>query len=131
MSDSGMHTVRRKPVDENICPVCGGPRNFTSPLTIHDGAAYYQGAALSLSPTEAMYLGVLLKHPRQVVSKESMYIQLYAHLPDCDQPKEKIMDVFMCKLRQKLKKAGVPITIDTYWGRGWLLKETHNVPSAA
>jgi DNA-binding response OmpR family regulator len=131
MSDAGAHALSRRKLADHLCPVCGGPRNFTSPIVFHNEEAYWQGARLKLSPTEAQYLKVLSDRPRTVVSKESMYILLYAHLPDCDQPAEKIMDVYMCKLRKRLKQAGVPIVIETYWGRGWLLREADDVPSAA
>lgn len=42
----------------------------------------------------------------------------------------KIIDVFICKIRTKLSKAGLPTIISTVWGRGYSLKDTgHETPA--
>ena len=41
-----------------------------------------------------------------------------------DEPRPKIIDVFMCKLRRKLADAGASgVVIDTIWGQGYILRE--------
>lgn len=52
-----------------------------------------------------------------VVSKESFLDHLYGGM---DEPEMKIIDVFICKLRKKIEKAGArsPL-IQTVWGRGY------------
>ena len=52
-----------------------------------------------------------------VVSKESFLNHLYG---GTDEPEMKIIDVFICKLRKKIKKAEArsPL-IQTVWGRGY------------
>jgi two-component system cell cycle response regulator CtrA len=41
-----------------------------------------------------------------------------------DEPEQKIIDVFMCKLRKKLANAsGGKDYIETVWGRGYVLRQ--------
>jgi two-component system cell cycle response regulator CtrA len=43
-----------------------------------------------------------------------------------DEPEEKIIDVFMCKIRRKLQDILGPVGreyIETIWGRGYVLRE--------
>ena len=43
---------------------------------------------------------------------------------DTDEPDDKIIDVFVCKLRKKLSAAGVEgAEIATKWGKGFALEE--------
>ncbi len=43
-----------------------------------------------------------------------------------DEPKLKIIDVFICKLRKKLANASKGRNfIETVWGRGYVLHELH------
>jgi two-component system cell cycle response regulator CtrA len=74
---------------------------------------------LNLTPTEQVILGVLMKnaHPR----KSTFMTALYSHLHDDERAEEKIVDVFICKMRPKLKPHG--IVIETAWGEGYWLNE--------
>jgi len=55
------------------------------------------------------------------VSKESFLSQIYGGM---DEPEIKIIDVFLCKIRQKIKKiTGDESYIHTVWGRGYTLEE--------
>lgn len=58
----------------------------------------------------------LLLRPNIVVTKDQLYRALYL---DRDEVELKIVDVFICKLRKKLK--ALDIKIDTTWGRGYSL----------
>jgi two-component system, cell cycle response regulator CtrA len=40
-----------------------------------------------------------------------------------DEPEVKIIDVFVCKLRKKLARAGADGIIGTIWGRGYMIRE--------
>lgn len=51
-----------------------------------------------------------------VMTSERAMLALYSDNPD-DPPDEKIIDVFVCKIRKKLEPFGVEIK--THWGRGW------------
>ncbi len=70
----------------------------------------------SLTPQENRLLGALLKMP--TVSKSAAMLALYSDRIS-DVPDQKIIDVFVCKLRAKLKP--YEIIIDTVWGVGYSL----------
>ena len=53
-----------------------------------------------------------------VVHRERLLTALYGVLEQ-DMPDQKILDVFVCKLRRKLTVAESGVTIETVWGRGW------------
>lgn len=55
---------------------------------------------------------------RDVASKSAIMQALYSDRADED-PEIKIIDVFVCKLRRKVKPFGVKI--ETVWGRGYSL----------
>src|SRR5262249_30688569 len=55
------------------------------------------------------------------LSKENFLSYLYGGI---DEPQQKILDVFICKLRKKLKGAsGGKDYITTVWGRGYMLSD--------
>lgn len=71
-----------------------------------------------LSSKEEMVLGCLLQRPE--ASKDAVMLALYGNDPSGDkEPEIKIVDVFICKIRAKLKPFG--IKIGTHWGRGYFL----------
>jgi two-component system cell cycle response regulator CtrA len=53
---------------------------------------------------------------RELATKETLMAALYSNRPD-NEPEMKIIDVFICKLRHKVKHYGVEIR--THWGQGW------------
>ncbi|CAM5764651.1 winged helix-turn-helix domain-containing protein [Bosea minatitlanensis] len=71
---------------------------------------------LGLSQTEARLFGALMRRP--VWSREQLMVALYSHRPD-EPPEIKIVDVFICKIRRKLKPLG--IEIENLWGQGYRL----------
>ena len=55
------------------------------------------------------------------LSKEMLLNHLYG---GTDEPKQKIIDVFVCKLRKKLAQATRgEHYIETVWGRGYVLRD--------
>ncbi len=75
---------------------------------------------LGLTPAEGVVLTLLMR--RDIVSKAQMMAALYAGRPDGgEEVGVKITDVFICKLRRKLKGFGV--SIDTVWAIGWRMKQ--------
>src|SRR5258707_12645367 len=55
------------------------------------------------------------------LTKEMFLNHLYGEM---DEPQQKIIDVFVCKLRNKLAQAtGGEHYIETVWGRGYVLRE--------
>lgn len=73
-----------------------------------------------LTGQESRVFGVLVN--REFATKEAIMAGLYGDRPD-DEAEIKIVDVFICKIRQKLKPFG--ITITTLWGRGYALPPQH------
>lgn len=69
---------------------------------------------LALTTHEAALVAALLRAPE--MSKDRLLTALYGHLPDAA-PEVKIIDVFVCKARKKLKP--FHIVIETIWGRGY------------
>ena len=55
-----------------------------------------------------------------VLTKEAFLNHLYGGM---DEPEVKIIDVFVCKLRKKLARAGADGIIGTIWGRGYMIRE--------
>jgi two-component system cell cycle response regulator CtrA len=68
-----------------------------------------------LSRQEAALFGLLMKNP--LVSKEFAIRALYLHQQD--EAEIKIIDVFVCKIRAKLKPWN--IEIGTQWGQGYFI----------
>lgn len=74
-----------------------------------------------LTKAESEILDLLLYHRGKVVLKATFYDLLYQLRPDTEQPAEKIIDVFICKLRQKLRANSGP-EIHTSWGQGYYIE---------
>lgn len=91
-----------------------------------------------LTAKETRVLGVLMA--RDIATREAIMLGLYAGR-STDEAEIKIVDVFVCKMRRKLKPFG--IDIKTKWGMGFfletaqkrqikdimLIRLTHTVPS--
>lgn len=69
-----------------------------------------------LTASETRVFGHLLA--RDLATKDSLMAALYCAGAD-DEPDIKIVDVFVCKLRKKIKPFG--LEIDTLWGQGYRL----------
>lgn len=72
-----------------------------------------------LTVSEAAILRRLALRPGWIVSKGSIHDSLYGLADPFDAPSVKIIDVYVCKLRQKL--AGTGLVVSTHWGRGYSL----------
>lgn len=72
---------------------------------------------LGLTGQEAKLFGVFLA--REAVTKRLAMDVLYGNKPDGDAAEDKIIDVFVCKLRAKLKPFG--LEIGTNWGQGYFM----------
>jgi two-component system, cell cycle response regulator CtrA len=79
------------------------------------------GRSLNLTGKEFAVLELLTLRRRSVVRKDAMLSQLYSI--DEAEPDQKIIDVFICKLRKKLAAVGAPHLISTVWGVGYRLEE--------
>lgn len=71
-----------------------------------------------LTEKEARFVSALMRSKTGAMSKEALMTALYGLEPDVE---EKIIDVWACKLRKKLKTLGVAVEIETVWGQGYRL----------
>ncbi len=79
------------------------------------------GTSVHLTLKEYQMLELLSLRKGVTLSKEMFLNHLYGGM---DEPEQKIIDVFMCKLRKKLANAsGGKEYIETVWGRGYMLRE--------
>ena len=74
---------------------------------------------ITLTSKEYAIIELLTRRKGSVLTKKMFLSHLYDGLP---QPKIKIIDVFICKLRNKLKKAAGVDYIKTVWGRGYMIQ---------
>ncbi len=88
--------------------------------------ALVEGESLPLTGKEFRIVEFLALRKGSVLSKTAFLSQLYSI--DEAEPDQKIIDVFICKLRRKLEIAGARgVSIDTVWGQGYILRETEAV----
>jgi two-component system cell cycle response regulator CtrA len=80
------------------------------------------GARVHLTLKEYQILELLCLRKGVTLSKEILLTHLYGGL---DEPEIKIIDVFICKLRKKLGTLSDKTSIETIWGRGYVLHEPH------
>ena len=91
-----------------------------------------------LSPAEERILAALMG--RSVLSKEQLLTITRPDLADANVPEIAMVEVFVCRIRKKLKPFGINVT--THWGRGYgltwemkvavraLVEQTDGGPSA-
>jgi two-component system cell cycle response regulator CtrA len=82
------------------------------------------GNPVHLTGKEYAILELMVLRKGMVLTKEAFLNHLYGGM---DEPEQKIIDVFVCKLRKKLAQAGADNLVSTIWGRGYMVRE----PSAA
>ncbi len=89
-------------------------------LDIEQHEVVANGSRIALSAKEFDILQMLMLRKNMILTKEMILSHLYGGM---DEPEIKIIDVFICKIRGKLKKAGMPDVIGTVWGRGYIVRD--------
>ena len=90
-------------------------------IDLHRKVVNIAGKNVALTKKEYEIANLLGVRRGAVLSKASFINHLYG---DRDEPESKIVDVFVCKLRHKLEKAGLKgAAIETVWGQGYKLVE--------
>ncbi len=79
-----------------------------------------RGMRVHLTGKEYQMLELLSLRKGTTLTKEMFLNHLYGGM---DEPELKIIDVFICKLRKKLKAAADDHHIETVWGRGYVLRD--------
>lgn len=101
------------------CPTCGRDLHDAAYNVDQDaGIIVGNGRFAQLTIHEFELYQTLAERPGRVVSKETLMTALYRI--ESDEPAQKIIDVFICNIRRKLKPLG--IAIGTSWGRGYRLE---------
>jgi two-component system cell cycle response regulator CtrA len=122
-----------KPFDRNelvarIQAVVRRSKGFSQPslrvgdlqLNLDSHEVLVKGNPVQLTGKEYAILELLTLRKGMILTKEAFLNHLYGGM---DEPEMKIIDVFICKLRKKLKAAGAPDMIGTVWGRGYMMRE--------
>lgn len=78
-----------------------------------------RGVPVHFTGKEYQMLELLSLRKGMTLSKEAFLNHIYGGR---DEPELKIIDVFICKLRKKLRAAGADC-VETVWGRGYVLRD--------
>ncbi len=90
-------------------------------LNLDDHIVTVDDQPVHLTPKEYAILELLSLRKGMALTKEMFLNHLYGGR---DERKFKIIDVFLCKVRQKLARAtGGEHYIETVWGSGWMLRD--------
>jgi two-component system, cell cycle response regulator CtrA len=79
-----------------------------------------EGQPLKVTAKEYGILELLALRRGTTLSKEVFLDHLYGGI---DEPEQKIIDVFICKLRKKIQALSGEPGIETVWGQGYVLRE--------
>ncbi len=91
-------------------------------LDLNARSVTIDGEPLHVTQKEYGILELLSLRKGMTLTKETFLDHLYGGM---DEPEQKIIDVFICKLRKKIQAmTGEPHNIETVWGRGYMLKES-------
>ncbi len=97
-------------------------------VSLEAHSAEVGGRPLRLTCKEFGILELLSLRKGTTLTKRTFLNHLYDSL---DEPYDKIIDVFICKLRKKLATAtGGDNYIETTWGRGYMLRDPDDEPDA-
>ena len=89
-------------------------------INLDSKLAYLNNKNVGLTNKEYAILEILALKQGKPVPKDYLLNQLYGGI---DEPEPKIIDVFVCKLRNKLKKITNKNYIGTIWGQGYVLAD--------
>ena len=93
-------------------------------INIENKEVFSDNIPIHLTSKEYAILELLILRRGMILTKEMFLNHLYGGL---DEPEIKIIDVFICKLRKKLRLSQASLSIDTVWGRGYMIKNTPNI----
>ncbi|CAI3938716.1 DNA-binding response regulator [Commensalibacter communis] len=90
-------------------------------INLETREVFVNGKPVNLTGKEYAILEMLVLRRDVLISKITILNDLYAG--SSDEPDMKIIDVFVCKLRKKLQKAGAGDLISTMWGQGYIFRQ--------
>ncbi len=113
------------------CPTCGQPCSPTTQDSHESQAAAIRSLFLQrgveVTKGEARFLAVLRGRNRPVARTHIMDL-LYGFRADGECPEEKILDVWVCKIKPKIEKSKLPWKLVTHYGLGYELREGQTKP---
>jgi two-component system cell cycle response regulator CtrA len=90
-------------------------------LNQHSHCVNFAGSPVDLTRKEFAILELMMLRKGMSLSKSAFLDHLYGGI---DEPDAKIIDVFICKLRKKLARAGCDEDlIQTMWGCGYMMRD--------
>lgn len=119
-----IHAVIRRSHRQSPSVICVG----RLAVNTDDKTASVDGDRFEVTPKEFAILELLSERKGTAVTKEIFLSHLYCGM---DEPEFKIIDVFICKLRRKLREASGENYIHTVWGSGYMLCEPETLDLAA
>jgi len=87
-------------------------------LDLNARCVYVNDKKIKITRKEYQILELLAMNRGKVVLKERIFNHLYDYNSI---PNQKIIDVYVCKLRSKLQKAKAEQIISTVWGQGYII----------
>lgn len=123
MSDSNLGNQTVVSADQRIEPAELRVGDLVISILAH--RVTVKGVNVHLTRKEFELLTLLVLRVGTTVTKDMMLDHLYR---GGDKPELKVMDVFICKLRKKIKEACAGWhPIETVWGRGYTISHSENV----
>lgn len=89
-------------------------------LNLAEQTIFVDSKEVHFTKKEYIMMELLMTRKGSLVCKDVFLDNLYNNA--CDEPSVKIVDVFACKLRKKLKKHNANVMIKTIWSRGCSLE---------
>jgi DNA-binding response OmpR family regulator len=116
-------------MDSCKCPTCGAtlPKDGVV-LDRESQIIIADGKFAQLPKAEFDLFSVLWDAGGRLVTKEALMDHLYDLFAEGEEPHIKIIDVFVCKLRKRVKD--LPINVETVWGRGYRILPHQEVKAA-
>jgi DNA-binding winged helix-turn-helix (wHTH) protein len=108
---------------DQTCPCCGQEMKADGlVIDFVSDTITYHGKVAALTKSEMKIFSLLYRAYPRMLTREHMFDALY---PQKVVTSQKILDVFICKLRQRLKN--LDLIIATHWGRGYALQKAHDL----
>lgn len=92
--------------------------NLTVDIDAH--RATVDGTALDLTAKEFKLLELFALRGKAILNKHQVLNALYGN---DDEPDDRIVGVYLCTLRRKLREAGAEVVVDTIRGLGYAMRE--------
>ena len=97
-------------------------------LSLETREVQVNGTPVHLTARETAVLELLMLRKGLVITKEMLLNHLYGGM---DEPETKIIDVFVCKVRKRLDRAGLCNAIETVWGHGYIMRNPDTLTPAS